>query len=868
MISFRLKVILGIALVETLILIGLVWTSLYFLRVSNEQSFTERFDAEAEELAVLVRDAVVSSDLAALEAVAESVMANRDSLYLRIRDNQRILVDRGSSPSHMRGLEPDISVATVADGVFDAQKVIYVDEFPVGHLELGMATTGFERLFGQARDRLIVIAVLALLLVIATSWLIGVLLTRDLRSLRDGLNRIEHGHTDAPLGAVTSSEFHDLAQAFNRMSRALAQREAERQQAEQGLLQAKEAAEKASQAKSDFLAHVTHEIRSPLNAMMGCVDLLAESELNDSQQLYIESAQQSASVMLALINNILDFARIESEALELVSAPFDLVELCESTLAVKALALSDRPIDLALLYEPALPRRCLGDEARLRQVLLNLIDNAIKFTREGGVILQLQLAERQDERFLLECSVRDTGIGIPEVKQAAIFEAFTQVDSTDATLHGGAGLGLSICSRLVEAMGGAIRLDSTLGQGSRFSFRVPLGIVEAGPAPQAVTGTARVVSPNPVLADTLVRQLGLLGLTAQGAAGVADALGQADAVGWLFLDAAEPLDAAARRQLERFRQGGGRLVLMADRKRLATAVEAQDGDWSKVIEKPVNYSRLLQLFALAPEPSRPATSAAEPAPRRHGRILLAEDSPANQLVAVTQLEQAGYQVVVAENGHEVLTLLEQACFDLILMDVRMPSMDGLEATRRIREGQSPYAAIPIIALTANARREDSQRCLAVGMNGFVGKPFTRETLLQAIDNCLEHVPLPHTEVDTMAGLKLMDEAILKRLAAETSEAMLERMIGLFVNEAQRRMDAIHAHLAQSNCHGVEDEAHTLKSNAATFGASQLSALAREIESACKRMDRERVSQLLPETSDILDATLAAYRQRFNISQLA
>lgn len=866
MISFRLKVILGIALVETLILIGLVWTSLYFLRVSNEQSFTERFDAEAEELAVLVRDAVVSSDLAALEAVAESVMANGDSLYLRISDNQRVLVDRGLSPQRLVGREPDVSVAAVADGVFDTQKVVYVDEFPVGHLELGMATTGFERLFGEARDRLIVIAVLALLLVVATSWLIGVVLTRDLRSLRDGLNRIERGHPDAPLGAVTSSEFRDLAQAFNRMSQALTQRELERQQAEQGLLQAKEAAEKASQAKSDFLAHVTHEIRSPLNAMMGCVDLLAESELNDSQQLYIESAQQSASVLLALINNILDFARIESGALELVSAPFDLVELCESALAVKALQLSDREIDLGLLYEPDLPRRCLGDEARLRQVLLNLIDNAIKFTREGGVILHLGLAERDGERFTLACSVSDTGIGIPAVKQAEIFEAFTQVDSTDATLHGGAGLGLSICSRIAEAMGGSIRLDSSLGQGSTFSFCVPLGIVEAGQVPQPVAGAAWVVSPNPVLTDALVRQLGLLGLAAQGADGVTDLAALETFPRWLFLDHAEPLDAAAQVQLERLQQTGGKLVLMADRKRLAASVEAQDGGWREVIEKPVRYSRLLQLFDLAPGPL--AEVATVPAPRREGRILLAEDSPANQLVAVTLLEQAGYQVAVAENGHEVLALLGRASFDLILMDVRMPSMDGLEATRRIREGQAAYAAIPIIALTANARREDTQRCLAVGMNGFVGKPFTQESLFQAIDGCLAQSDTHHPEAHTMAGLKLMDEAILARLAAETSEAMLERMIGLFVNEAQRRMDAINEHLARLDCHGVEDEAHTLKSNAATFGASQLSALAREIESACKRMDRERVAQLLPETSDTLRATLAAYRQRFNISQPA
>ncbi|QVM86711.1 response regulator [Pseudomonas lalucatii] len=645
---------------------------------------------------------------------------------------------------------------------------------------------------------------------------------------------------------VTSREFHDLALAFNRMSRALSQREQERQQAEQGLLQAKEAAEKANQAKSDFLAHVTHEIRSPLNAMMGCVDLLAESALNDSQQLYIESAQQSASVLLALINNILDFARIESGALDLVSAPFDLVELCESALAVKALQLSDRQIDLGMLYEPDLPRRCLGDEARLRQVLLNLIDNAIKFTREGGVILRLQLAEREGERFTLECSVSDTGIGIPALKQAAIFEAFTQVDSTDATLHGGAGLGLSICSRLVEAMGGSIRLDSSLGQGSTFSFRVPLGIVEDGPAPRPLSGNAWVVSSNSVLADVLVRQLNLFGLSTQACAGVSGA--PETVPGWLFLDAAEALDAPARHRLESVQRAGARLVLMADRKRLATSVMGPGSGSCEVIEKPVCYSRLLQLLELAPRPSRSSGTAA-PAPRRQGRILLAEDSPANQLVAVTQLEQAGYQVAVAENGHQVLELLGQASFDLVLMDVRMPSMDGLEATRRIREGQAAYAAIPIIALTANAMREDTQRCRAVGMNGFVGKPFTRESLLQAIDGCLVQADPSHTEADTMSGLKLMDEAILTRLAAETSDAMLERMIGLFVNEAQRRMDAIHEHLARLDCHGVEDEAHTLKSNAATFGASQLSALAREIESACKRMDRERVAQLLPETSD-------------------
>ena len=1129
MMSFRLKVILGIALVEILALVGLVGTSVYFLRATNEQSFTQRFDAEADKLSVLIRDAVVASDLAALDAVGVLFMANPDSQYLRIRDNQRVLIDRGSSPPSSTEYSPDLSVGSVDDGVFDLQKVIYVDEFPIGFLEVGTSTAAFERVLEVARDRLIVVALLALILVVLTSWLIGVVLTRDLRNLRDALNEIVEGNTDLQLGMTASSEFRDLARTFNRMALALSQREAERdvavnestdnarrlalreqhlaalldtitdgvlivdgelqiievnssaertlgltqralmqqsftalfddpiqvqhlrssliqldqktnnearlhlgrvkfcvgtitkwvelsvarlwenqhrqfalafrdltpelaiqaelerrerlkealstatpdaifvldehnrvvdanlgatkmfqqeieqlrglplldaitlieggddllallaceqnepqsierdqqalvalrkdgvsiplsftqvpvqlgeqrlvtlvlrdlterKQAEKSLLAAKDAAEKASQAKSDFLAHVTHEIRSPLNVMLGCVELLGDTELNYRQRLYTESAEQSASVLLGLINNILDFARIESGTVELGSEPFDLLSLCESVLAVEAFRLSDRLIDLGMLYDPSLPTLCRGDEFRLRQVLLNLIDNAIKFTQEGGVILQVAMKPGAADQFSLECTVSDSGIGIPVTKQAAIFEAFTQVDSTDATLHGGAGLGLSICYRLVEAMGGTIQLDSTLGQGSTFSFAIPLGIVEAATPPASLAGRVWVVSHNTVMAAAMVKQFALLGLQAEHHKFTYTDTSPAD-VDWVFVDVQLAKDPAIEQRLSHIREGGARIVLMARRKWLAEYYVEGQTEYFAVIEQPVRYSALVQLLqqSISGQEQIAGVIDHQESGVRPERILLAEDSQANQLVAMSMLEQAGFQVAVANNGYEVLTLLAKQPFDLILMDMRMPRMDGLEATRRIRDSAAAYADIPIVALTANAGHADTQRCLAAGMRGFLGKPFTRDALVQAIDDGLLNRESVETGGHSMTALKLMDEVVLTRLAQETSDAMLDRMIGLFVVEAQKRVDAIELHFANLDCHGVEIEAHTLKSNAATFGATHLAVLAREIESACKRMEQERVMQLLPEVRDTLRDTLQCYRQRFNIA---
>ncbi|WP_298189877.1 response regulator [uncultured Pseudomonas sp.] len=1129
MMSFRLKVILGIALLEILALAGLVGTSVYFLRATNEQSFTQRFDAEADKLSVLIRDAVVASDLAALDAVGALFMTNPDSQYLRIRDNQRVLIDLGSSPPSSIEYSADLSVGSVDDGVFDVQKVIYVDEFPIGFLELGTSTAAFEKVLEVARDRLIVVALMALILVVLTSWLIGVVLTRDLRNLRNALNEIVEGNTDLQLGMTASSEFRGLAHTFNRMARALSQREAERdvavseatenarrlavreqrlaalldtitdgvlivdgelqiiemnssaectlgltqhaltqqgltcllddpiqeqrlrssliqldheaddetrlhlgrikfcvgtsviwvelsvarlwenqhrqfalafrdltselaiqaelerrerlkealstaspdaifvldgqnrvvdanpgaakmfqqkieqlrgqplleaitlveggddlltqlaskpsepqsielnqqtlvarrkdgvsiplsfthvpvqlgeqrlvtlvlrdlterKQTEQSLLAAKDAAEKASQAKSDFLAHVTHEIRSPLNVMLGCVELLGGTELSYRQRLYTESAEQSAGVLLGLINNILDFARIESGAVELSNEPFDLLELCESVLAVEAFRLSDRQIDLGMLYDPSLPTLCRGDEFRLRQVLLNLIDNAIKFTQEGGVVLQVVMQPGTADQFSLECTVSDSGIGIPRTKQAEIFEAFTQVDSTDATLHGGAGLGLSICYRLVEAMGGAIQLDSTLGQGSTFSFAIPLGVVEAAAASTSLTGRVWVVTDNRVMGAAMVKQFALLGLQAERHK-FAYAEEPSAEVDWVFVDVQLAKDPAIEQHLNHIHESGGRIVLMARRKWLAEYYVEGQADYFAVIEQPVRYSRLVQVL----QQGTSGQVQAAPSKKHQGqvmrteRILLAEDSEANQLVAMNMLEQAGFQVEVANNGHEVLMLLAEQAFDLILMDMRMPRMDGLEATRRIRESATAYADIPIVALTANAGHADTQRCLAAGMRGFLGKPFTREALVQAIDDGLLNRDSVETGEHSMTALKLMDEAVLARLAQETSDAMLDRMISLFVIEAQKRVDAIAAHFASLDCHGVEIEAHTLKSNAATFGAAQLAVLAREIESACKRMEPERVQQLLPEVGDTLRDTLQCYRQRFNIA---